>query len=342
MICFLIYRDDYSIKFEIEIYQNILESKNMTSIKIVCGDEEKIIDVDIKMLKTLDRDYFACITSDKFKKEEYIEYGLDEKYESIEGFIRFFDDYCKYNKEPKLFHIKSQLDIQVLQTAYRFNKLDMYIFKLQVYIQNKYEYKTYIDPYVIVKYSSEPMLKSIIYHPYILIRYSNNKEEKRIVEHFYQHHNILRQMSWENLTIKEGFKCFDLLPYQIKRIIRQKTIDIDLCEGEIYRLDTFQYCNELRIIYGYNKWKIIGYSIIVKFIELEYKVTIKLHWKESDYEHDYCHFGYGEDAKAKFTTIINTDEHSFILDHFQKEMTFSLDKSYKFIEICKDQILKFD
>ena len=92
-------------------------------IKLIQSDKEKIIDVSTKILIDLDKEYFDCITSDKYKKEEYVEYGLDEKYESFEALERFIEN---YGKKYVCFEIKSKLDIEVLQIAYRFNKLDKY------------------------------------------------------------------------------------------------------------------------------------------------------------------------------------------------------------------------
>ena len=327
---------------QIEIFQKYLGKKKMTSIKVVCGDEEKIIDVDIKMLKTLDKDYFDCITSDKFKKEEYLEYGLDDKYESIEGFEEFMEDYCK-GEYPIEFCIKSQLDVQVLQTADRFDKLCIYVFQRTVEEKSKIDSKryydkceTYIDPYILLRYSSE-----VVFHKVI-----------DSVKYYRPRYFCQPETTWEYIKIKEGFKCFDLLPYQIKRKFKQEMIDIELHKDEIekYRLDTLQYCDKLRIIYGCSGGKTegckkaIGYYITVKYVGDKYKVTIDLDWSEkSDAGYDYSHFGYGKGVEVSFITIVDKIKKPFILlgDIKKKEHTFYLDKSYKHIEICKDQVLKF-
>ena len=102
-----------TISIRLDFYDEML-------IKLIQNDNEKIIDVDIKTLIDLDKEYYDCITSDKYKKEEYIEYGLDDKYESIEAFERFIQD------KGGCFEIKSKLDIEILQIAYRFNKLNIY------------------------------------------------------------------------------------------------------------------------------------------------------------------------------------------------------------------------
>lgn len=292
----------------------------MTCIKIVCGDEEKIIDVDIEKLKELDEQYFECVSSDKFKKEEYIEYGLDEKYESIEGFVRFFDDYSKY-KEPKLFHIKSQLDVQVLQTAYRYKKLRMYIFQQKDTL--------YIDPFIFVKYSSEFLFHKII--------------EKIALP-------SIKYTTWEYL--KEGLRCFELLPYQIKRIYQNPVAEIELYKDEkqIYRLDTFQHCSRIDVVCKQTKTEFynvdeFGYSIYVKYIKNKYQIKIVLYWEDERIALKTlrkCYFGYGKGVKVDFSYIIKDKTTKFTLSGDSKEHTFYLDKSYKYIENCKDQVLKFE
>ena len=128
---------------KIEIIQ--LKYYNEMLIKLIQNDKEKIIDVSTKILIELDKEYFDCITSDKYKKEEYIEYGLDDKYESIEALERFIED---YGKKCLCFEIKSKYDIEILQIAYRFNKLDNY-------------YRINIDNFDLFDYVSESLLEII-------------------------------------------------------------------------------------------------------------------------------------------------------------------------------------
>ena len=111
-----------------EKYQgnSIFTSMFGKKIKLVKGNKEKILDLYIPtiVLFELDEHYFKCMTSDKWMKEEYITYGIDDKLESFEGFEAFIKDYCMYKKDIEL--KSNKLELEKYTTALRFNKGDIY------------------------------------------------------------------------------------------------------------------------------------------------------------------------------------------------------------------------
>ena len=106
---------------------NIFVKHLAKKIKLVKGNEEKVLDIYIPLITLfeLDEHYFECMVSDKWKSEEF-SYGLDE-IESFRGFEQFIRDYLVYPKDKYHDQVKLHNDeLSKYYTALRFNKTFIY------------------------------------------------------------------------------------------------------------------------------------------------------------------------------------------------------------------------
>lgn len=90
-------------------------------VKLTKGKETKILERYYPKfsLYELNREYYKLNRSDKFMIDEYFSFGLDEKYESFNGFEKFLNHYCRHDFDyyPDLNLMSDQDDICCLHSS---------------------------------------------------------------------------------------------------------------------------------------------------------------------------------------------------------------------------------
>ena len=276
-----------------------------SKIKLVKGKEEKQLDILVPtiVLFELDPEYFGSITSGQWKEKslEVIEFGLDETYESFDGFEQFIKDYLKYNFFGGIpLPLTDKLNFEKLLSALHFNKCiydltnytetigkkvcDFYntendkTIKIQVYIKDK---QILVDIQLLNAYKPTQLFKYVIkklrsgltlgQRDNLSLTHSNTHKSKKFCSiDFYDYYVDRKNIFFKSTD--ELIKTIDHThQYKLKTV---NNIELEIrCNMDEDEEDEYDYDEDEEEIVPYGLRNL--YRLIITENEDKYKITIK-------------------------------------------------------------------